>query len=63
MEAEFVIIYYLYLYRYGRRPPLVIAVIIQLISGVATAYIPWFWGFVVLRFITAVATGGTMVTR
>ncbi|XP_058823488.1 organic cation transporter protein isoform X2 [Topomyia yanbarensis] len=48
--------------KFGRRPPLVIAVIIQLVSGVATAYIPWFWGFVVLRFITAVATGGTMVT-
>ncbi|XP_062716935.1 organic cation transporter protein isoform X1 [Aedes albopictus] len=48
--------------KFGRRPPLVIAVIIQLISGVAAAYIPWFWGFVVLRFITAVATGGTMVT-
>ncbi|XP_065082873.1 organic cation transporter protein isoform X2 [Ochlerotatus camptorhynchus] len=48
--------------KYGRRPPLVIAVIIQLISGVGTAFIPWFWGFVVLRFITAVATGGTMVT-
>ncbi|XP_055643012.1 organic cation transporter protein isoform X2 [Toxorhynchites rutilus septentrionalis] len=48
--------------KFGRRPPMVIAVIIQLISGVAAAYIPWFWGFVVLRFITAVATGGTMVT-
>lgn len=48
--------------KYGRRPPMVIAVIIQLITGVAAAYIPWFWGFVVLRFITAVATGGTMVT-
>ncbi|XP_062565693.1 organic cation transporter protein isoform X2 [Armigeres subalbatus] len=48
--------------KFGRRPPMVIAVIVQLISGVGTAYIPWFWGFVVLRFITAVATGGTMVT-
>ncbi|XP_058448304.1 organic cation transporter protein isoform X2 [Malaya genurostris] len=48
--------------KFGRRPPLVVAVMIQLVSGVATAYIPWFWGFVVLRFITAVATGGTMVT-
>lgn len=35
---------------------------IQLISGVATAFAPFFWLFCVLRFITAVATGGTMVT-
>ncbi|XP_055610396.1 organic cation transporter protein isoform X1 [Uranotaenia lowii] len=48
--------------KFGRRPPMVIAVIIQLLTGVGAAYIPWFWGFVVLRFLTAVATGGTMVT-
>lgn len=41
--------------------PLVVAVIVQLITGVATAFVPWFWLFCVLRFITAVATGGTMV--
>lgn len=43
--------------------PLVVAVIVQLITGVATAFVPWFWLFCVLRFITAVATGGTMVCR
>ncbi|XP_053695192.1 organic cation transporter protein isoform X2 [Sabethes cyaneus] len=48
--------------KFGRRPPLVFAVMIQLAAGVAAAYIPWFWGFVILRFLTAVATGGTMVT-
>lgn len=49
--------------RCGRRGPLVAAVFIQLISGVATAFVPWFWLFCLLRFITALATGGTMVTR
>lgn len=46
----------------GRRIPLVIAVIAQLIFGVATSFAPYYWMFVVFRFITAVATGGTMVT-
>ncbi|XP_031621351.1 organic cation transporter protein isoform X2 [Contarinia nasturtii] len=48
--------------KFGRRGPLVIAVFIQLISGIATAFVPWFWLFCVLRFVTAFATGGTMVT-
>lgn len=50
-------------FRYGRRQPLVAAVFIQLITGLATAFAPWFWLFCVLRFLTALATGGTMVTR
>ncbi|CAO1305326.1 unnamed protein product [Diamesa hyperborea] len=48
--------------KYGRRIPLVIAVTVQLIFGVASAYAPFFWIFVVFRFVTAMATGGTMVT-
>lgn len=46
----------------GRRIPLVIAVIVQLIFGVATSSAPYYWMFVLFRFITAAATGGTMVT-
>lgn len=49
--------------RYGRRIPLVAAVFLQLISGVATSFTPWFWLFCLLRFVTAVATGGSMTTR
>uniref|UniRef100_A0A1Y1K9J5 Major facilitator superfamily (MFS) profile domain-containing protein n=2 Tax=Photinus pyralis TaxID=7054 RepID=A0A1Y1K9J5_PHOPY len=48
--------------KFGRRNPLIWAVIIQLISGTATAFAPWFWLFLLLRFISAAATGGTMVT-
>lgn len=58
--------YHLYVYfvrRYGRRGPLVFAVIFQLITGIATAFAPYFWLFCTLRFFTAIATGGTMVTR
>lgn len=46
----------------GRRSPLVTAVFVQLAAGVATAFVPYFWMFCVLRFITALATGGTLVT-
>lgn len=45
----------------GRRIPLVIAVILQLIFGVLASFAPFFWLFVVFRFMTAFATGGTMV--
>ncbi|XP_059619532.1 organic cation transporter protein isoform X2 [Phlebotomus argentipes] len=48
--------------KFGRRGPLVFAVLIQLVSGVATAFAPWFWLFCLLRFLTALATGGTMLT-
>lgn len=52
-----------YYFRFGRRGVLVIAVILQLVAGVLAAFSPWFWMFVFLRFLTAVATGGTMVVR
>jgi len=46
----------------GRRIPLVVAVIVQLIFGVAASFCTNFWLFVFCRFVTAAATGGTMVT-
>lgn len=49
-------------YRYGRRMPFLGAVFLQLISGVATAYSVNWYMFTTLRFLLAVATGGTMVT-
>lgn len=48
---------------FGRRAPLVIAVNLQLIFGVASSYATNFWLFALLRFLTAAATGGTMVSR
>ncbi|XP_070497497.1 organic cation transporter protein-like isoform X2 [Chironomus tepperi] len=46
----------------GRRIPLVIAVTVQLIFGVLASFATNYWIFVICRFITAAATGGTMVT-
>ncbi|CAH2982624.1 unnamed protein product [Chilo suppressalis] len=48
--------------RYGRRIPFLGAVFLQLISGVTTAYSVNWYMFTALRFLLAVATGGTMVT-
>ncbi|KAL4716177.1 hypothetical protein ACJJTC_013954 [Scirpophaga incertulas] len=48
--------------RYGRRMPFLAAVFLQLISGVTTAYSVNWYMFTALRFLLAVATGGTMVT-
>nr|XP_022911363.1 organic cation transporter protein-like [Onthophagus taurus] len=48
--------------RYGRRGPLVAAVMIQTVSGCAAAIVPWFWVHILLRFICTTATGGTMMT-
>ncbi|CRK99712.1 CLUMA_CG012990, isoform A [Clunio marinus] len=47
---------------FGRRVPLLIAVTVQLISGVLTSFATNYWFFVACRFVTAAATGGTMVT-
>lgn len=46
--------------RWGRKTPLIIAGILQLVTGVATAFVPWYWGFIVLRFVQALSVGGTM---
>ncbi|RZC43204.1 organic cation transporter protein, partial [Asbolus verrucosus] len=48
--------------RFGRRNPLIGTVILQVIAGTCAAFSPWFALFLVLRFLGAIATGGTMVT-
>ncbi|XP_074038898.1 organic cation transporter protein isoform X2 [Leptinotarsa decemlineata] len=48
--------------RFGRRNPLVCAVIIQGMCGLSAAFSPWFSLFLVMRFLAALATGGTMIT-
>ncbi|XP_013149716.1 PREDICTED: organic cation transporter protein-like isoform X1 [Papilio polytes] len=48
--------------RFGRRMPFVAAVCLQLITGVTTAFSVDWYMFTILRFLLAVATGGTMVS-
>lgn len=52
---------YLFIYRIGRKKPLMIALALQSVSGFASAFAPWYELFLVLKFICAVATGGTML--
>lgn len=58
----FITIFLLYFNFKSFRTPLVIAVTIQLVFGVLAAFATNFWLFTMCRFITAAATGGTMVT-
>lgn len=48
--------------KFGRKLPLVGAVVLQAVSGTIAGFSPWFSLFLIMRFLAALATGGTMVT-
>lgn len=48
-------------FRIGRKKPLMIALGLQSLTGFICAFVPWFELFVIFKFISAVATGGTML--
>ncbi|XP_024944011.1 organic cation transporter protein isoform X2 [Cephus cinctus] len=48
--------------RYGRKIPLMISVVLQIVSGIGCAIVPWFPALLILKLLSAMATGGTMVT-
>lgn len=48
--------------RYGRKLPLMISVVLQLASGIGCAVVPWFPALLLMKLLSALATGGTMVT-
>ncbi|XP_076754485.1 organic cation transporter protein [Xylocopa sonorina] len=48
--------------RYGRKMPLMVSVVLQLVSGIGCAIVPWFPALLLMKLLSAVATGGTMVT-
>ncbi|OWR52572.1 organic cation transporter [Danaus plexippus plexippus] len=47
--------------RFGRKKPMLFAVLLQVSSGVAAAFAPDYWSFSLLRFIVGMSVGGTMV--
>lgn len=47
--------------RIGRKKPLMIAIGLQSLTGFISAFVPWFELFVIFKFISAIATGGTML--
>ncbi|KAL0112549.1 hypothetical protein PUN28_012100 [Cardiocondyla obscurior] len=48
--------------RYGRKMPLMVSVVLQLLSGIGCAVVPWFYALLLMKLLSALATGGTMVT-
>ncbi|CAH2047312.1 unnamed protein product, partial [Iphiclides podalirius] len=48
--------------RFGRRLPLQISVLMQVVMGIAAAYTPDFWTFTFIRFFIGMSVGGVMVT-
>ncbi|XP_060801369.1 organic cation transporter protein-like, partial [Amyelois transitella] len=47
--------------RFGRKGPLIVAIIIQTTTGILAAYISDIWTFVFTRFVLGSSIGGTMV--
>ncbi|KAJ8674537.1 hypothetical protein QAD02_005799 [Eretmocerus hayati] len=48
--------------RFGRKLPLMASIILQIASGLGCAIVPWFPALVFLKFLSALAIGGGMVT-
>lgn len=48
-------------YRYGRKPTLIISVIIEILTGVMASFLPDFWSFTIVRMLVGVANGGIMI--
>lgn len=47
--------------RYGRRNPMILAIVVQNICGFLAAFVPNFWVFNFVRFVIGLSVGGTMV--
>ncbi|XP_073955126.1 organic cation transporter protein-like [Choristoneura fumiferana] len=47
--------------RYGRRPAVIVAVMLELCTGIIAAFMTGYWSFTFVRMITGAATGGIMV--
>ncbi|XP_053604361.1 organic cation transporter-like protein [Plodia interpunctella] len=48
--------------RFGRKMPLLAAVVLQVSMGIIAGFIPDYWLFAFVRFLVGMSVGGTMVT-
>ncbi|KAE9536773.1 hypothetical protein AGLY_006835 [Aphis glycines] len=48
--------------KYGRKIPMMFAIVLLLVAGVGTSLAPWYELFLPLRFATALAIGGLMIS-
>uniref|UniRef100_A0A0K8SX32 Major facilitator superfamily (MFS) profile domain-containing protein n=1 Tax=Lygus hesperus TaxID=30085 RepID=A0A0K8SX32_LYGHE len=46
--------------KWGRKKPLILTGVLQLVTGVTSSIVPWYWGFIALRFVQALCVGGNM---
>lgn len=51
----------IFYFRFGRRYPLIVAVLVQVSAGIGAAYIAHYWWFTLVRFFVGASVGGTMV--
>ncbi|CAK1555150.1 unnamed protein product [Leptosia nina] len=47
--------------RYGRRPTLLAAVVLELFFGVVSSFLPDYWSFTIARMFLGISVGGIMV--
>lgn len=52
---------FLSIFRYGRRPTLIVSVILEVFMGVVSCFLPDFWSFTIVRGVLGIAVGGVMV--
>ncbi|CAH1969384.1 unnamed protein product [Acanthoscelides obtectus] len=48
--------------RHGRKTVLMVCIFLQSLFGILASWIPWYWGFIISRFLLAISNGGTIVT-
>ncbi|XP_008550387.1 organic cation transporter protein [Microplitis demolitor] len=42
--------------KYGRKKSLIISIILHTIAGPLSALVPWFWAYLILKFLTGIST-------
>ncbi|CAH0399853.1 unnamed protein product [Chilo suppressalis] len=47
--------------RFGRKIPMLVAVVVQIALGIGAAFAPNYWTFSIMRLIVGITVGGTMV--
>ncbi|PZC84112.1 hypothetical protein B5X24_HaOG205834 [Helicoverpa armigera] len=47
--------------RYGRKPTLIISVVIEIFSGMISSFLPDFWSFTFARMLVGFSNGGIMI--
>lgn len=48
--------------RFGRKPILIACVIIEVLTGLMTSFLPDYWSFTIIRMILGFSIGGIIVT-